>query len=446
MLHRVLFITYYFPPSGGPGVQRALKFVKYLPDYGWQPTVLTVHADHAAYPDLDPTMMAEVPLGIQVERTYAWDPYALYAGLLGQEKSETVGVSFTGEGEATWKQRLARWFRANVFLPDARAGWGPFAVHRAKRLLAQGPFDALLTTGPPHSTHRIGLRLARRYRLPWLADFRDPWTGIDYYDLLPMTGLARAWDARMERTVLETADVVTAVSPAMARALSDKGGRSCQVLMNGYDPEDFADVTAHPSSDVFDLTYVGNLNEDRNPDALWQALARLEAPDQMADLRVRLVGHIDPVVIQAAERRGLGDLLKQRRYVPHPEAIQTMKNAGVLLLVINRVPGAEGIMTGKLYEYLASGRPILGIGPVAGDAAAVLEATGAGRMFDFDDVAGVASFVHQHYVAWQMGYPKSGATARATAAYSRQGQAQVLAGLLEALAARREADVQIPIP
>jgi hypothetical protein len=166
----------------------------------------------------------------------------------------------------------------------------------------------------------------------------------------------------------------------------------------------------------------------------------------MADLRVRLVGHIDPVVIQAAERRGLGDLLKQRRYVPHPEAIQTMKNAGVLLLVINRVPGAEGIMTGKLYEYLASGRPILGIGPVAGDAAAVLEATGAGRMFDFDDVAGVASFVHQHYVAWQMGYPKSGATARATAAYSRQGQAQVLAGLLEALAARREADAQIPIP
>ncbi|MGI9174359.1 MAG: glycosyltransferase, partial [Rhodothermales bacterium] len=149
-MKRVLFVTYYFPPSGGSGVQRALKFAKYLPHFGWEPTILTVRPEDAAYPDLDATLSRDVPPGLRVERTRAWDPYALYARLQGKVKSETVGVGFVGEGTMNRTQRFARWLRANVFLPDARVGWVPFALCRGSTLLEDGSYDAILTTGPPH--------------------------------------------------------------------------------------------------------------------------------------------------------------------------------------------------------------------------------------------------------------------------------------------------------
>lgn len=417
-------------------MQRALKFAKYLPEFGWLPTVLTVRPEDAAYPDVDPELAREVPSEVEVVRTPAWDPYALYARLLGKEKSETVSVGFLGAAEENWKQRLARWLRANLFLPDARIGWVPFAAARGGRLLDETHFDALLTTGPPHSVHLTGILLARRSGLPWVVDFRDPWVGIDYYAELPMTALARRIDAGLEQAVLNRADLCLTVSAEMKASMSPRAQCPFEVIENGFDPADFA-VEAEPASDRFVLSHVGNMNVARNPVALWRAMERLRTPERMPELELSLVGNVDPAVLEDARSRGLDVHLARHPYVPHDEAVRHMRQSALLLLSINRVEGAGGITTGKVYEYVASGRPVLGIGPPGGNAADVLQRSGAGRVFDFDDADGIAAALEAHYEAWKAGSPKPGATPESAAPFSRRGQAEQLARHLDLLVARR---------
>ncbi|MEM6648553.1 MAG: glycosyltransferase [Bacteroidota bacterium] len=431
---RVLYISYYFPPSGGPGVQRTLKLARYLPAFGWTPSILTVRPEHAAYPDLDPSLAAEVPPDLLVERTLAWDPYTLYAKLQGKPKAETVGVGFVGESTMDGKQRLARWLRANLFLPDARVGWVRHAVAHGRRMLNTGWYDTIITTGPPHSTHLIGQKLARAYDLPWVADFRDPWTQIDYVAELPMTRLARALDRRMERRVLEQASAVVTVSPAMQRQFEALVPGTYRVILNGFDPADFdAPMPPPQPTDAFVLRYLGNMNAARNPEALWQALGRLNVAEAWPDFRVELIGHIDPAVQAAVDAAGVASAVQTLPYIQHDEAVALMQSATALLLVINRVDGAEGIMTGKLFEYLASGRPVVGIGPPAGDAANALHDTSAGRMLGYDAVDDLARALTQLYQSWRDGQPASGADPATLHPYSRRGQAEQLADLLDAL-------------
>ena len=435
---RVLFVTYYFPPSGGSGVQRSLKFARYLPEFGWLPTVLTVQPEHASYPDLDPDLGTEIHPDVDVERTFAWDPYALYARVLSKEKEDVVSVGFLGEAEMNLRQRIARWIRANIFLPDARVGWVPFAARRGDELLRRGGFDAILTTGPPHSAHLVGLLLAARHRLPWVADFRDPWTEIDYYADLPMTAPARAFDRFLENLVLRRATAGTVVGEAMRHALSRSGSLPMHVIPNGFDPADFEAVEASPSGDEFVLSHIGNLNEARNPAILWEALSRLDVNATMPKLRLEFVGNVEPAVLASAARHGLKVRLRTMPYVPHADAVRRMKSATMLLLSINRVRGAEGIITGKVFEYVASGRPVIGIGPADGDAARVLRESGAGTLFDFDDVEGIAIELRSRYDDWQSGRPLEGAPADAARRYSRRTQAEELAALLGRISAAEE--------
>ncbi len=433
-MRNVLFISYYFPPSGGPGVQRSLKFVKYLEEFGWRPTVLTVRPEQASYPDLDPDLMDELPVSLRVERTSAWDPYALYAHLLGRSKDDTISVGFLGEAETNLRQRIARWVRANLFLPDARVGWVPFAAARAHALLEHGAFDAVLTTGPPHSTHLVGLVVRLLHERPWLVDLRDPWTGIDYYADLPMTAPARAVDAWLEGLVLRHATAGTVVSESMGRNVRARVPLPLKVIENGFDPSDFEHVDATPAPDRFVIGHVGNLNQARNPEALWKALAEIRPQQTMPELRLELTGNVEPAVLDAASAYGLEPLIDTFPYVPHQAAVERMHRATVLLLAINRVEGAEGIATGKLYEYVASGRPVIGIGPPAGDAARVLGETDAGRMFGFDDVAGVHAYLRASYDVWKAGSGLKGAQADRVARYSRREQTRRLAEMLSGLA------------
>ena len=437
---KVLLVSYYFPPSGGSGVQRVLKMAKYLPRFGWQPTVLTVRPEDAAFPALDPTLLADVPPGVRVERTRAWDPYALYARLLGKKKSDTVRIGFADDDVPGWKEKAARWLRANLFLPDARAGWAPFAARRGAQLVREGGLDAVWTTGPPHSAHLAGRWIARRTGRPHVADFRDPWTDISYYEELPVSAPARWLDAALERAVLRRASAITTVNPSLQQLLEQKttAGAPLMLIRNGFDSDDFPRPSAPPerapSDDAFfTLVHVGNLTASQNPEALWTALARLRRVGTVPRLRLRTVGRLDAAAQQDLDRQGLTDWLSAAPYMPHAEAVAAMERATLLLLCINRVPGAEGITTGKVYEYLASGRPVLGVGPPAGDAAAVLQGAGAGRMFDYDDAESIARFVQMHYDAWAAGTPRAGAAPEAAATHSRRAQAGQLAALLEAL-------------
>ncbi|MEM8485649.1 MAG: glycosyltransferase [Bacteroidota bacterium] len=428
MAKRVLVIAYYFPPSGGSGVQRALKFVKYLPSFGWMPEVLTLDPASAAYPDLDPDMLREVPDGVNVHRTGAWDPYRIYAGFTNKSKADAVSVGFLSDKPISYRERIARWVRANVFIPDARVGWYFYALKKARTLVASGEIDAIFTTGPPHSTHLIGRSLKRRYNVPWIADFRDPWVDIDFLEELPMTGFARRKNARLEKSVLDESDAVLTVSPVIERQFVKKTNTPCVTIYNGFDRDDFSsDASLDP--DTFYISHVGNMNAARNPVALWQALAQVK--EQVPKLKIRLVGNVDGAVMQALEAAGLLDLVERIAYCPHGEAVRYMKQSAALLLPINRVFSAKGIVTGKLFEYLATGNPVLGIGPPDGDAAAILQDTGAGKMIDFDNGDAMLAYVRSLYTQWDAGKQHPHGDTSAIARYSRSGLTGQLAAMLD---------------
>ena len=432
-VRRVLVVTYYFPPAGGPGVQRTLKTVRYLRDAGYEPVVLTVEA--GAYPSLDAGLEGDVPAGVEVIRTPAPDPFALYARFTGRSRQQAVTVgSVEAEG---WAAQLALWVRANLFLPDARVGWVPFARRAAKKCLGDAarlmePFAAVVTSGPPHSVHLVGLGL-RRTGVPWIADFRDPWTGINFYHDLPMTGAAMTVDRRLERRVLGTADAVTTVSPMWARLLESEGGLpvgSVHVVHNGVDEADLVDGVP-VRDDAFVLAHVGSLYATRNPTALWAALGRLHAEGAIPKLVVRLVGRVDAAALADAQATGVR--VEAVPYVPHEAAVREMASAGLLVLSIEPFAAERGMITGKLYEYLASGRPVLGLGPPDGDAEALLTA-GGGHMYARDDVDSVASAVRHHYGAWERGTPCGGAPWEAVVPFTRRAQTLRLGEIIDGLA------------
>ncbi|HLA63689.1 MAG TPA: glycosyltransferase [Rhodothermales bacterium] len=429
---RVLVVAYYFPPAGGPGVQRVLKAVKYLHASGWQPTVLTV-AD-GAFPQHDPSLAADVPPGVEVVRTRALDPFGVYGRLTGKKGTAAVPVG-TAAGGGGAADRVARWARANLFLPDARVGWVPFATRAALRLHRAERFDAVLTSGPPHSVHLIGRALARKTGVPWVADFRDPWTGINFYHELPMTGAARRFDRALEGSVLREAGRLVTVSPTWAAALADKAGRSAEdvaVVHNGFDAADFAGLEGvAPPADRFVLAHVGSLYGARNPQALWTALGRLRAAGRLERFTLKLVGAVDAAARAEAAAHGLDGLLEATGYVPHAEAVRAMRAATALLLLVEGFGLDRGMITGKLYEYLGSGRPVVGLGPADGDAARLLTETGAGRMLARDDADALTAYLDALITDWEQGTPRPGAPPEAAAPYTREAQTALLAQALE---------------
>lgn len=411
-------------------MQRTLKFVKYLPAHGWLPQVLTVNPERAAYPDRDPALLAEVPHEVEVIRTGAWDPYTWYARLSGKGRDEAVTVGFLSDRPPGAFERLARWVRANLFVPDARVGWVPYAIRAGRRLVDLHRPDALITTGPPHSTHLIGRALHRAFDIPWVADFRDPWTDIDYLGALPMSRWAARRNRVLEQSVVDEAQAVVTVSPAVQRAFAARTHTTCINIFNGYDEADFDLPPAEPGS-KFLITHVGNMNGDRNPEALWQALAGLNLPDS----EVRLVGNVDGRVKRDIERYGLADRVTFVPYLPHREAIRHLLASHVLLLPVNRVAAADDIIPGKVFEYLAARKPILLLGPAEGETARIVRSAGAGEAFGYEEAERVSRQIEAWVRRWREGQPAEGASAVAADRYTRRAQAAELAGLLNRLVA-----------
>ena len=298
----------------------------------------------------------------------------------------------------------------------------------------QEAFAAVLTSGPPHSVHLVGRRL-QRTGVPWIADFRDPWTEINFYDDLPMSRAARAVDRWLERRVLRGADAVTTVSPTWAGLLVEQGDLPADkvtVVHNGVDEADLgAAAGVAVRDDAFALTHVGSFYATRNPTAVWEAVRRLREGGEAEKLVIRLVGRVDEAVRQSAEAAGAP--VEAVPYVPHDEAVREQARAALLLLSIEPFAADRGMITGKLYEYLASGRPVLGVGPAGGDAAALLAETGGGALFDRDDVDGIAEAIRGHYDAWAASTPLAGAPWEAVAPYTRRAQTARLADVIRGL-------------
>ncbi len=428
---KVLFITYYWPPSGGAGVQRSLKFVNYLPEFGIEPVVLTVDESVATYPVRDETLSREVDASTRVIRTDSFEPLRWLSRLTGG-KAKIPHGGFTGQRREKWSQRILRFIRGNFFIPDARVGWVRHAVKTADRIIRQEAIETVLISSPPHSSQLIGLELKKRFpKIHWMADMRDPWTDIYYYAEFHMMEFVKAKDKQLERAVFENASSEEVVSDSLARLFAGKStsidSSKIHVIPNGFDGRDFKQDIV-PPADVFRLTYVGTLAESYRPELFFNVLAEVMSEFSEVRFQVRFVGSPSVSLKHVLETEHLSDVTEFIGHVPHAEAVGYMRSSSVLLLFIPDVDHAEGILTGKLFEYLGSRVPVVGNGPVNGDAAAILKETGAGLLFDRMDKQGLKNHLRDLVERW-----KTNSDLRHTAdirKYERREQARQLASIL----------------
>jgi len=392
---KVLIVTYYWPPGGGSGVQRWLKFSRYLPEYGWQPIIFTV--DNPQYQLNDESLQEETLSGIEVHRLKAFDPNDIYNKWFGS----TIGkpnIGFTSTKKESMAFKLVKWIRGNWFIPDSRIFWVNPASRKIIQLHEQHHFDAMITTGPPHSLHLIGKKVAAKTGLRWIADFRDPWTEIYYFDAMKPSVRSRRKHLELEKSVLQSADQIVVVGKTMKKMFAIHTPKPICVITNGYDHEDYEKTEAiHAyNPETFIIGHIGVLSPTQNPHSLWQALNKLirENENFRKALRIELTGEVDHGILESIEEFGLKSYLSYTPYQPHKIAIAAQIRADVLLLSINRVDNSEYLLTGKLFEYLGARRPILCIGPINGDAAGVISTTSAGSTFHFDDIAGIKSHIN----------------------------------------------------
>ena len=384
-LKNILIISYYWPPSGGAGVQRWLKFSKYLPEFGYRPHVYTPENPEA--PVLDESLLNEIHPEIVVVKKPIFEPYSFYKKFTG--KKGNVAHGFLSEDKGSRKkftEKLSVWIRGNFFIPDARVFWIKPSVKFLEKYIQENHIQTIITTGPPHSMHLIGMALKERMNVRWIADFRDPWTNIDFYKDLMLTKWADAKHKRLEKKVLQKADKVICIGNTMMQELELISGRKVEIITNGYDSSDFPAVVEHEFTD-FSIVHTGSINADRNHPMFWKVIEELLSENEnfRNKLKIRFVGKNDYSVQENIQKSGLEKYCELISYVPHNEIVAYMMSAYLLYLPLNNVPNSKGVLTGKFFEYLASGRPILCIGHPEGDVAAILEKVENAYLVNFGD-------------------------------------------------------------
>jgi glycosyltransferase involved in cell wall biosynthesis len=382
-MNKVLIITYYWPPGSGAGVQRWLKFSKYLPEFGWEPIILTVDPEYAAYPATDRTLEKDIPAGTGIYKTKATNYFRVYS----KNKTAVPSAGFASGDDESLKAKLMRFIRGNFFIPDPRKGWNRFAFRKACEIIETEGIKHIITTSPPHSTQLIGLKLKRKYAgIRWISDLRDPWTDIYYYDQFYHTTLARNIDRSYEKKVLRNADHLITVGKSLKELFVSKVNevsKKIDVLTNGYDEDDFKGIDLI-IPDKFTISYIGTLSESYPLDGFTEAMKIFK--DNGNDFVLRFVGTVSPKQKEAIISKVGTSNAEFIPYVNHGDAINYMISSSVVLLIIPDHHSNGSIITGKLFEYLASGKPILCLGPVDGDAATIINDSEAGVTIHYNDI------------------------------------------------------------
>ncbi len=392
---KVLIITYYWPPSGGAGVQRWLKFVKYLPLFNIDPIVLTVNSKHASYPVLDKSLETEAK-GIEVHYTKTLEPFKIFQKISGAEKIPHGGNEVDVKNNLI--KKFSHFIRGNFFIPDPRRGWNFFALKKAGELIRKHEIKTVITTSPPHSTQLIGLRLKKKYGIKWVSDLRDPWTKIYYYNTFHRTLLAKKLERKLEKSVLKSADKIIVVSEFLQKEYNELVdidiNLKTHIIPNGYDDEDFVNKK-ESFPETFTITYTGSIAKNYDLSGIYNALHILKKKEH--NFILRFIGHINPEQTDIISQYGLSENTEIIGYVNHQKSIDYLMCSSLLLLIIPQTEGNKGILTGKLFEYLASKKPILCIGPVDGNAAKVIKETGSGHVFDYSNKEGVKEQLLSYY-------------------------------------------------
>lgn len=433
MSKRVLIITYYWPPSGGSGVQRWLKFVKYLLPMGWEPIVYT--PENPSFTVRDESLLKDIPDAVEVLKLPIWEPYQLFffwSKLFGREQVKPT--DFITTGKRTFIQKLSSWVRGNLFIPDARIFWIKPSVRFLEDFLASNGIDKIITTGPPHSIHLIGLNLKRKNPgIKWVADFRDPWSEWDLLDTLSMTAWARKRHQKLEREVLANANRVITIAPFHCARLEALGQRKIDLITNGFDEDDFPKV-AKVKTEKFTIRHIGVVDELRDPRPFLEAVKKVcfENSEIQHNMLIDFVGNVN-TNLQAEILRDehLQKLVTFSGQVPHAELLSRYQATDLQLLVLAHTAIAPGNLPGKFFEYLASGNPILGIGPVHGDAAQILLKTRAGAMIDRAHQSSMIAMILKYFGHWKSGQGNN--TESNLEEFTRRGTTRQLAALLDSL-------------
>ena len=415
-------------------MQRWVKFAKYLPVEGWQPVIYT--PSNPEQLAVDESLLGEIPSSVEVFKRPIREPYAIYHRLMGKGAAKGSGVNPINSQKKSWKQRLMLWVRSNFFVPDPRAGWVRPSVRFLEEYLREHPVDAVVTTGPPQSVHLIGRGLHRRLGVPWVADFRDPWTRMFFFKDLPLLPWVRRRHFKLEKSVLDEASAVVSVTPFVQADFASMTSTPVHLSTNGYDEDDFA-LPLEPRTDgKFRIVHTGLFASDGNPLELWRALAGLcsESFVFAQRLEIRLAGKVDPEIVDSIVEAGLGAQLKVLGYLPHPESVAELRRADIILLTLRQAPEYVKVYPGKIFECMASGPVVLGIGPEDSAAAQLLQSTGTGRMFDWN--ADPSEFLRAAIA--RDGFsgrsiPVAAGSAIATASFSRRALTTRMAELLNSL-------------
>jgi len=389
-MKKVLVITYYWPPSGGSGVQRWLKFVKYFRDFGIEPIILTVDPEFASFPVYDESLLTDIPSGIEIHRTKARSPFGIYSKLRGKKAPQS---GFTGESKPNLIERIMRFIRGNFFIPDARIGWNKYAIEKAKELIEKYQIDCVITTSPPHSTQLIGLELKKQHKLKWIADLRDPWTDIYYNKELYRTKFAESRDQKLEKKCIENADKIIVVSKSIASLFAKKYVQSkskISIIPNGYDETDFENLK-HIETEQQYISYIGNISPSYPINHFLAEFKKFS--ENNPNWRLRFVGNVFEELRNQIIKSRLTDLVEFLPYVEHNKAVEYMINSNALLLIIPDSNENKGILTGKLFEYLAANKPIIFIGPKDGDAADILSNSNQVLLNSYDKMESLEHFL-----------------------------------------------------
>jgi glycosyltransferase involved in cell wall biosynthesis len=435
---KVLIVTYYFPPSGGPGVQRVLKFVKYLPEFGWQPVVLTVQ--DGDYPARDESLLAEIPQHAIVYRTKIFEPYRLYRKLTGKAVNMPVDVENIPQGgkKKSLTESLAEFVRSTFFIPDARIGWYPYAVPQGLKIIKEQNIEAIYSSSPPYTTSVIARKLHRATRIPWVAGFRDPWTG--FLSTPDRWFIPRAIDERLERAVFNDANAVEAAWRGILKDVTGKvPGIDQKKLVyhpNGFDREDYPTLKLKKNK-RFTVTYTGSMYGKRNPRTFLQAVEGLVSDGKVDPRKIHLkfIGRFGSEVREMLERSSIHDSIEVISYLPHSESVEALLRSDALLLIVDEADGSDEIVPGKVFEYIGAQRPIIGLAP-EGAIAGLMRETRSGLVAANQDIPAIQAAFIECYANFLYHKPNFEQDREAVKQYDRREITRQLAALLDALSPR----------
>ncbi len=395
---KVLIVSYYWPPAGGPGVQRWLKFVKYLPDFGYEPHVYI--PENPTYPIKDEKLIKDVSDKAIIIKQKIKEPYR-WASFLSNNTTKKISSGIIpSKKKQSIVAKLLLWIRGNLFIPDARVLWVKPSVSFLKEYLQKHQIDTIITTGPPHSLHLIGLQLKKELNINWIADFRDPWTTIGYHKELMLTEKAEQKHKELEKKVLQTVDKIIVTSLTTKTEFATLTSKPIEVITNGYDVEN---VEKTPLDVKFTLAHIGSFLSDRNPRILWKVLNELinENPDFANDFQLKLIGKVSQEIVDTIQEFKLSNYVLNLGYLSHQDAIQHQRASQVLLLIEIDDETTRCIIPGKLFEYMVSDRPIIAIGPNGSDFENIIKETNTGSFFTYEDKIGLKELIFTHYKSFK---------------------------------------------